>query len=774
MRAVWTKILADLRQRRVQTAVVAVLVVLASGSSVVAANLLAQGGHPWDEAFQQQRGAHLQAYFDAHLVSGPDLSATPTVIGAAAAAGPWPRAAGVNFQRGSTKFNLSVVGRADPGGAVEQLRITSGRWAQQADEIVITRSFANLQRIAIGQSIQALSRPDKPALRVVGEVIDVDEPDASASDQSAWVLPDQVARLVPDQASLEMAYRFPGAPTKNDLGAALDRLKAAFPAGALTGSASYLNTKAVVGTTDSFILSFLVAFSLVALGAAAVMVGNVVAGAVLTGYREIGIMKAIGYTRGQVVAVFTGQMLLTALIGCIVGIPLGVLISGPLLESSALALGLPAPPTVVVSLELLVLAGVLAVVALASVIPAMRAASLSPVQAIVMGTAPQRRRAAILAGLLNRIRAPRPISLGVADAFARPLRGTMTAIGILVGVATVTFATGLAGTFVELITDSPLNYVQAQVSRIGNYPDDKVMTTLMSQPETQTVVAEAQSRVVVPGVPDFVNGVAFRGEPQRIGYGLTGGHWYSKPGDALASPGLMKAAHVQLGDTIMVTVAGHPTQLRIVGQILERLNLAHELFYDWSTYTAIVPDAVPQTYLVSLKHGANATAYIDRVQQTEPDFLTVSSFGIGGGLSPLTLLNLVVLILALLLSVMAILGVFNTVLLGTRERIRDTAILKALGMSPRQVLVMVAASAAVLGVVGGVVGTPLGVALHRVVMGFAGEASGNVFPPAALDVFNPTILVLVALGGILVAIVGALLPAHWASRGPVVQVLRTE
>ncbi|HLB75987.1 MAG TPA: FtsX-like permease family protein, partial [Candidatus Dormibacteraeota bacterium] len=168
------------------------------------------------------------------------------------------------------------------------------------------------------------------------------------------------------------------------------------------------------------------------------------------------------------------------------------------------------------------------------------------------------------------------------------------------------------------------------------------------------------------------------------------------------------------------------------------------------------------------------TAYIDRVQQTEPDLLTVSSFGIGGGLSPITLLNLVVFILALLLSVMAILGVFNTVLLGTRERIRDTAILKALGMSPRQVLVMVAASAAVLGVVGGVIGTPLGVVLHRTVMGFAGQASGNVFPPAALDVFNPAVLVLVALGGIFVAIVGALLPAHWASRGPVVQVLRTE
>jgi putative ABC transport system permease protein len=42
--------------------------------------------------------------------------------------------------------------------------------------------------------------------------------------------------------------------------------------------------------------------------------------------------------------------------------------------------------------------------------------------------------------------------------------------------------------------------------------------------------------------------------------------------------------------------------------------------------------------------------------------------------------------------VIAVAGIFNTLLLNSRERVRDTAMLKAIGMSPRQVMLMVAAA----------------------------------------------------------------------------------
>ncbi|MFE7398264.1 FtsX-like permease family protein [Streptomyces sp. NPDC057557] len=56
----------------------------------------------------------------------------------------------------------------------------------------------------------------------------------------------------------------------------------------------------------------------------------------------------------------------------------------------------------------------------------------------------------------------------------------------------------------------------------------------------------------------------------------------------------------------------------------------------------------------------------------------------------------------------AALGVFSIVRLSTRERRRDPGMLKSIGMTPRQVVVMTVPSVAGVGVVSGLVGTPWG------------------------------------------------------------------
>src|SRR5205085_2149242 len=160
-------------------------------------------------------------------------------------------------------------------------------------------------------------------------------------------------------------------------------------------------------------------------------------------YREIGIMKSVGFTPGQVMLVLFGQILAPAFAGCLVGIPLGTLGSQPFLQQTAHALGLPAPFTAVIPVDLLVLAAVVAVAALAALIPARRAGRLSAVAAITRGTAPAVGRSTRTGRTLSRLPLPRPVSLGLSDAMARPLRATMTTGAILIGVATVVFALSL-------------------------------------------------------------------------------------------------------------------------------------------------------------------------------------------------------------------------------------------------------------------------------------------------------------------------------------------
>ena len=66
-----------------------------------------------------------------------------------------------------------------------------------------------------------------------------------------------------------------------------------------------------------------------------------------------------------------------------------------------------------------------------------------------------------------------------------------------------------------------------------------------------------------------------------------------------------------------------------------------------------------------------------------------------------TILLGMVATLTLLLATVAALGVFNTVVLNTRERVHEIGVLTSIGMTPRQVRVMVVASMSLIGLVAG-------------------------------------------------------------------------
>jgi putative ABC transport system permease protein len=139
------------------------------------------------------------------------------------------------------------------------------------------------------------------------------------------------------------------------------------------------------------------------------------------------------------------------------------------------------------------------------------------------------------------------------------------------------------------------------------------------------------------------------------------------------------------------------------------------------------------------------------------------------------MLNAVIAGLGLVLIVVAVTGVFNTVILTTREKTRDIAILKAIGMAPRQVVTMVVSSVALLGLVAGFLGLPVGLELHRQVLVFMGHiASGTGMPPAFFDLIDHLELPLLALSGVAVAVLGAWLPARWAAARRVAEVLQAE
>lgn len=775
MKAVLRKIVGDLRRRRLQTAVVAVIVLLASGTAALGLNLLAGASDPFQTAFERQHGAHLTVFYLADRVPPAQLPATANLIGASQVGGPWPAISGT-FEHGTTKFgNLNLFGRSDPGGPVDDLRLTAGRWVNAPREIVLTRSFAEQQRLSLGDQLTNIGIPAKPVYRVVGEVIDIDEASADFGTQSAWVMPSEIPLLLSegDHVAATMAYRFRATPTSDELRQATAKLEAALPAGAIVYSLPFTLIKTAFTIVNQVILIFLLSSSVFALAAAAAIVGNVIAGAVIASYRDIGIMKAVGFSPAQVLAVFVGQLAVPALAGCLLGIPAGTLISQGLLAQTGRALGLPPQVGLAPGMGLIALAGCLLVVVVAAVIPASRAGLISPARAISLGTIPNPPASGWLSRLLRAIHLPRPISLAGSDAFARPVRSSFTVMTIVIGVATLTFALGLNGTFQWFVDRLFLhNAYQVRVTRTGAYPDDAVMATLQSQPETARVIGSTCTSIAIPGVSDPLV-CATRGDATGLGIPVRQGRWFKGPGEAVAPQPFLTQAHLRVGDSLSFTLQGQPIRVRIVGETLDFENLGHALRLDWSTWQQAFPSARPFSYLVSLRPGASAQAFADRVQATQPDFLS-AQVNQNSFVGDFALINDVLAFLVVVLLAIAIVGSFNTVLLNSRERVRDTAILRSLGMSPRQVLAMVIASAALIGVLGGALGVPIGIVVFQTLTAAMGNLIGFDVAFPAQHAFTVPLVVALAGAGVVVAIAGGLLPARWASRASIVEILHTE
>jgi putative ABC transport system permease protein len=695
------------------------------------------------------------------------------------AAGPWA-AAIVPVEKGAThlavtfgfnrELSLSVLGRDSPGGALDRVDLVRGKWVAAPGEIVVTRAYANQNSLSLGDRLTALATSGKPVLTVVGEAVDVDP-----RLNRAWVTSGQVGALNATDAPLnfQMSYRFGSAPSSDDIRSAVSRLKSSVPEGAVLGYGSYLDFRDNFNMNTSLVLTFLLAFAAMALASVAVIVGNVVTGAVLASYREIGVMKAIGFTPIQVVMVFVLAMLVPALAAGVIAVPIGALASKPLLDQAAEAVSLPSPSPVVPLIDLLALVIPLAAVIAAATLPAWRAGRLSPVEAIVEGTAPSGRWSALLQGRLGWWKLPRPLALGIGDAFARPFRAGLTALAILAGVATLVFASGLYSAinrFNDLFAPANGSSYQVTISRFGGYSDADMTGLLRQQPETFGVVGHQQINAEVPGKPDLAFVTVFKGDSARLGYNMDRGRWLADSGEAVIGT-TFNPYHWAVGQTITTRVAGRPLDLRIVGSCYCYFALG----FDWATYNLAVPDAQPNDYVVQLRPGTNPDAYVKRISEAQPDFLFAEANQTNTGLDIENILNGMVAALALILGAIAALGVFNSLLLTTRERARDIAIVKTLGMTPRQVEGMVLASALALGVVGAIVGVPVGIVLYNyLIQAMAALANFTLSNQALIGEINPINLVEVALAGILVALAGAILPARWAARAPVVSVLNLE
>ena len=461
--------------------------------------------------------------------------------------------------------------------------------------------------------------------------------------------------------------------------------------------------RALVDQLAGIVIALLIAFSLVALATAGVMLGAAAHADVQRRLKSIGVMRAVGFSRARVARRHALEAAIVALPAGALGLATGALLAaGPTAGLLEILNELPAGSAVLVPLALC-LAAIVVLVALTTAWPAWRAASLPPAQVL---------RGAGLAPAPRRSRAPGgPFGLGLRLALGRRARTAATAIVVASATAVVLLMLALAS-FLGRLQDDP-GVVGKRYQLTASLPAERA-----GEAGQLPGVAAAAPRYVADAVDAFELGqpvrlVAFPGDhttfeaPQ-----LAEGRRLRDDGEAEVGQGLADTLGVRPGGTLAVALSsGEEVRFRVVGVVRTLEREGRVAYVRPSRLLAADPSIGPEI-AVRLEDGADRG-------EVERSLAAIGARprGVGGaGSNDQAFLGKLAAVLRVVAAVNGLICLYvlaQTLATMAAERRPTIAVLRSAGARRAAITLVLGGVAAV--VVG--VAVPLGVVVERFLLG---------------------------------------------------------
>jgi putative ABC transport system permease protein len=364
------------------------------------------------------------------------------------------------------------------------------------------------------------------------------------------------------------------------------------------------------------------------------------------------------------------------------------------------------------------------------------------------------------------------------NAMRNPGRTATTAAALMIGVALVTFVAvlgqGLKSSFNDsLDTQLAANYVVTAQDGFTPFPPESA-AALAKAPGVEAVTSIESDQVKAFGKKDSIDGIQPDSVDQLINYewepGSTGQALHSLAGDgAIVTKTYAKDHSLKVGSRIEVlTPAGDRKTLVVRGVQrppefdpldLGKIQIAQEAYDQLFTNHRV-------RYVFANSTGskdelkAALEPFPDAKLQTRGEFKDE----VGKQINQFLSLLYVLLALSVIVSLF---GIVNTLVLSVFERTREIGMLRAVGMTRRQVRRMIRQEAIVTALIGAVLGMVIGVFLSALVtQALSKDGLSFSLPVGSLIAF----FVVAILAGMLAAI----LPARRASRLNVLQALQYE
>lgn len=547
--------------------------------------------------------------------------------------------------------------------------------------------------------------------------------------------------------------------------------------------------------------------------------------------RQLALLRAVGAGRGQLWRSALAEAGIVGLVAGIVGAAAGIGIAAGLEQVfAALSLSLPGEGLVVrVGPLLAAVAVAVGVTVVAAAVPARRAGRIPPVAAMhqVAVTAPtgsSRVRAGLgvtllaagVAGMAGGLFADAGLAvlgagsaslvLGVAvlatfgarplagvvgwpaalwgtrgelarkNAMRQPRRTATTASALMVGLALVAFgavfASSLRAEAEDTITDVVVADAFVRSPAAGSVPDSAVQA-LRELDETAFVAPARSATLSLAGDEQRVSVLEAQQLTRVFDYETVAGDVsrVAKGGGLIASRSAADEAGVAAGDEIAVEFADDERTLAVVAVVEDRGAMTAPWALDETTFADAGGQAPTGQVFVDFPDSvdtAQGLAAIDSALFDHPQLVVEDRAGlvdeIAGQVNQL--LGAVFALLALSVLI-ALLGIVNTQALNVVERVRELGMLRAIGMTRRQVRAMVRTEAVIVSLLGAVLGLVLGVGFGWAVL------QADALNIASLTIPWTQLGVAVMVAG-LAGLLAGLLPARRAARLNVLDALRTE
>ena len=367
------------------------------------------------------------------------------------------------------------------------------------------------------------------------------------------------------------------------------------------------------------------------------------------------------------------------------------------------------------------------------------------------------------------------------NAMRKPGRTATTAAALMIGLALVTFVTvfaaGLKSSIAKTIDE--------------NFKSDVILqNTDGFSPIPRDAVAAASDVDGVANISAVTYGSGeYKGEqirvagidPETINGVLSLDFKEGSPAvlrelndrEAVADEAWADSKGLEVGDTVSVRT---PLEKRAIytirGEIEGGLDLFGKMLVNDATLQPLFGADQPSIAFVRLEHGASAaTVQSDLESALARGYPTVEVQNQEqlkeNQESQVNALLLLVYALLSLAVIVSLFGIVNTLALSIHERTRELGMLRAVGMSRRQVRTMVRYEAVITALIGAILGMVLGVLMAALVSRPLADEGFTLSYPVA------TLILLLALAG-LAGVVAAIGPARRASRIDVLRALAYE